>query len=296
MTVELRHLRAFVTIAEEGTVTGASVRLGIGQPALSRTLRQLEEHLGVRLVDRSTHHLHLTAEGTALLPRAASALAAAEAVLDPVRLGRRPLRLGHAWSAAGGRTVALLRAWEAAHPDTALELLRIDDRSAGLARGRVDAALLRGEPADLALLELPLRTEWLLTEPRVAAVPDGDPLAAREEVTLAELADRPIAVNTVSGTTTPRLWPAGGRPERRVEVANTDDWLAIIAAGRAVGVTVDSTAGLRPHPGVTYLPLTDAPALPLVLGWLDPPAHPLVGRLAALARRVMSPEAGSQRL
>ncbi|MBU7599102.1 LysR family transcriptional regulator [Streptomyces sp. P38-E01] len=296
MTAELRHLRAFVTIAEEGTVTGASARLGIGQPALSRTLRQLEEHLGVRLVDRSTHHLDLTAEGAALLPRAASALAAAEAVLDPARLGRRPLRLGHAWSAAGERTVSLLRAWEAAHPDTALELLRIDDRSAGLAQGRVDAALLRGEPADLALLGLPLRTEWLLTEPRVAAVPDGDPLAALERVTLAELADRPIAVNTVSGTTTPRLWPEGGRPECQVEVANTDDWLAIIAAGRAVGVTVDSTAGFRPHPGVTYLPLTDAPALPLVLGWIDPPAHPLVGQLAVLARRIMSPEAGPHRV
>ena len=63
MTADLRHLRAFLAIAAEGSVTRAAARLHVTQPALSRTLRQLEQHLGVRLVDRSTHHLRLTAAG-----------------------------------------------------------------------------------------------------------------------------------------------------------------------------------------------------------------------------------------
>jgi hypothetical protein len=98
MTMELRHLRCFLAIADEGTLTRAATRLHLTQPVVSRALRQLEDHLGVRLVDRSTHHLGLTAAGHAFRVRAASAVAAADAAFDPARLGVWPLRLGHAWS------------------------------------------------------------------------------------------------------------------------------------------------------------------------------------------------------
>lgn len=53
MTVELRHLRAFLAIAEEGSITRAAARLGTGRPVVSRTLRRLEDHMSVLLVDRS---------------------------------------------------------------------------------------------------------------------------------------------------------------------------------------------------------------------------------------------------
>lgn len=287
MTAELRHLRAFVAIAEEGNVTRAAHRLRVGQPALSRTLRQLEEHLGARLVDRSTHHLQLTAAGRALLPRARAALTTLEAALDPANLDGWPLRLGHAWSALGDHTTRLLRAWEEAHPATPLELLRIDDRTAGLAQGRVDAALLRGDRAQFEA-ELRLHTEHLLNEERIAAVPEGSELAGRSCLTLAELADQPVAVNTVSGTTAPLLWPADIRPAAIVAVANTDDWLAAIAAGRAVGVTGESTARLHTHPGVSYRPLSGASPLPVLLCWTVPPTHHAVGELASLAREIIN--------
>jgi len=110
MTAELRHLRAFLAIAAERSITRAAVRLHVTQPALSRTLRQLETHLGVRLIDRSTHHLELTAAGRAYRDRAAAAVAAVDDVLDPARAGTHPLRLGHAWSALGEHTTTLLRA------------------------------------------------------------------------------------------------------------------------------------------------------------------------------------------
>ena len=144
MTMELRHLRCFLAIAEEGTLTRAATRLHLTQPVVSRTLRQLEDHLGVRLIDRSTHHLGLTAAGHAFQIRAASAVAAVDAAFDPAQLGVWPLRLGHAWSAFGELTVSLLRSWLQEYPDVPLELRRIEDRTAGLSRGEVDAALLRG--------------------------------------------------------------------------------------------------------------------------------------------------------
>ncbi|MEU0087610.1 LysR family transcriptional regulator [Streptomyces sp. NPDC006274] len=281
MSIELRHLRCFLAVAEESSVTRAAARLGLTQPSVSRALATLEQHLAVRLVDRSTHHLELTAEGRAFRDRAAVAVAAFDEALDTGRLPHRPLRLGHAWSALGPYTTPLLRRWRTEHPDTALELLRIDDRTAGLARGEVDAAVLRG-PVNIA----GVATELLFTEPRVAAVPSDDPLAARASLTLADLAAGPVVLNTVSGLTTLDLWPADIRPTATVTVANTDDWLTAIAAGRGVGASVASTAQMHAHRGVTYRPLSDAPRVPVHLAWRSSSPHPAVRHLVLLARSV----------
>ncbi|MFF7181955.1 LysR substrate-binding domain-containing protein [Streptomyces sp. NPDC008121] len=281
MGIELRHLRSFLAIAEEGNVTRAAARLHLTQPAVSRTLAALERHLGVRLVDRSTHHLSLTAEGRAFHDRAAAAVAAFDTALDPERLRHRPLRLGHAWAAFGPYTTPLLRRWQHEHPETPLELLRVDDRTAGLVRGEVDAALLRG-PVDAP----GLATEELITETRIAALPADSPLADRTTVLLADLATETVVLNTVSGTTTLDLWPASPRPAGTLTVANTDDWLTAIAAGRGVGVSAASTADMHPHPGVAYRPLTDAPAVHTVLAWRDAAPHPATGALVALAREI----------
>lgn len=277
MTAELRHLRAFLAIAAEGNITRAAARLHVTQPALSRTLRQLETHLGVRLIDRSTHHLRLTAAGRSYRERAAAAVAAVDDVLDPARAGARPLLLGHAWSALGEHTTTLLRTWHGAHPDIPLRLLRIDDRAAGLLRGATDAAVLR-DPGDLP----GLHTELLTTEDRVAAVPAESPLATRDRLSLADLTGWTLAINTVTGTTSLGLWPPGATPAATVEVANTDDWLLAISAGDTVGVTSTATAAMYPHPAITYLPLTDATPIALHVAWRRPPSHPAVPALVTL--------------
>ncbi|POX42203.1 LysR family transcriptional regulator [Streptomyces sp. Ru73] len=282
MTMELRHLRAFLTIAEEGNITRAAARLHTGQPALSRTLRQLEDHFGARLVDRSTHHLALTAAGRTFRDKAAAALAAVEAALDPRGLTSWPLRLGHTWAALGDHTVPLLRRWDQTHPDVPLELRRIDDATAGLTQGKVDAALLRGDVTASGVT-----TEVLLWEERVAVLPADSPLAALDRVTLADLAGRPLVLNTVSGTTTLDLWPPAQRTATTLEVTNTDEWLVAIAAGRAVGISTTATPRNHTHPSVRYRPLVDAPPVPVVLAWRDVPGHPAVPDLLALAREVV---------
>jgi DNA-binding transcriptional LysR family regulator len=281
MTMELRHLRCFLAIAQEGTLTRAATRLHLTQPVVSRTLRQLEDHLGVRLIDRSTHHLGLTAAGHAFQIRAASAVAAADAAFDPAQLGVWPLRLGHAWSAFGELTVSLLRSWMQECPDVPLELRRIEDRTAGLSRGEVDAALLRGPVTTPGI-----RTEPLM-EPRFAAVSAGTPLAARSRLTLGDLAGYPVVLSTASGTTTTDLWPASIRPEATIEVASTDEWLAAIAAGKAVGVTATATASMHPYPGIAYRPLAGAADLAVSLAWTHPPTHPAIAKLVTLAREVI---------
>ncbi|ARZ71836.1 LysR family transcriptional regulator [Streptomyces albireticuli] len=288
MTIELRHLRAFLAIAEAGSVTRAAARLHLSQPALSRTLRQLEDHLGARLVDRSTHHLELTAEGRLFRDKAAAAVAAVEAALDPGCLRSRPLRLGHTWAALGDHTVPLLRRWDRTRPGTPLELLRVDDRTAGLTQGKVDAAVLRGGAGAGA----GLRTEPLLSEERVVVMPADSPLAALPRITLADLAGRPIVLNTVSGTTTTDLWPPAARPVVAVEVTNTDEWLIAIAAGRALGVSTSATPSNHMHPSLVYRPLVDAPPVPVVLAWREGPAHPALPDLLALVRQVLADGAG----
>jgi DNA-binding transcriptional LysR family regulator len=287
MAMELRHLRCFLAIVEEGSLTRAAQRLHLSQPVVSRTLAQVEAHVGVRLVDRSTHHLQLTPAGEAFAARATTALAAVEAAFDAERLRSWPLRLGHAWSALGDRTAALLRCWRERHPATELELRKVDDVGEALRQGVVDAAVLRGErlPAGLQAREL-------RREPRLAVVPAGGSLAGRAALALADLGGEVVAVNTVSGTTTTRLWPAEIRPGRTIEVTNTDDWLAVIAAGRAVGVTTSSTAAMHPYPGVVYVPLSDAPAVPVRVVWQEPPSHPAVPDLVALAGEVLADHEG----
>ncbi|MFD0292515.1 LysR family transcriptional regulator [Streptomyces sp. NPDC127061] len=285
--IEVRHLRAFLAVADEGNVTRAAARLRLTQPAVSRTLAALERHLGILLIDRSTHHLALTPEGVAFRDKAAAAVAAFDAALDPGGLRHWPLRLGHAWSAFGPYTTPLLRRWQELYPQTPLELLRIDDRTAGLTRGEVDAALLRGP------IEAPgLVAEVLFEEDRVAAVAADGPLADRTALRLTDLAGETVVLNTVSGTTTVDLWPPSARPTATLTVANTDDWLTAIAAGRGVGVSAASTTDVHPHSGVAYRPLTDAPPVPVLLARRDVPGHPALPNLVALAREVVGRDAG----
>ncbi|MFC9502858.1 LysR family transcriptional regulator [Streptomyces sp. NPDC057002] len=268
MNVELRHLRALAAIGDEGTITGAAAVLHISQPALSRTLEQLESRIGVRLVDRTTRALALTGVGQRLYERAHLILHQVNDALAEAATGIRPLRIGFAWAALGDRTVPLLRTWREAHPETPVQVHRRDDPEAALRRGEIDAALLRTMPGPGAGLEV----EPLFRERRLVAVPENDPLSRRPIVRLTDLADRSVVLCATAATTT-NLWPDGRRP-RTFEVANVDEWLTVIATGDAVGVTAEATEHSHPHPGIRYLPLADAPPVTVRLVWPRTPTHP----------------------
>ncbi|MGP3979074.1 LysR family transcriptional regulator [Streptomyces sp. 8N114] len=282
MNVELRHLRALAAIGDEGTITGAAHALHISQPALSRTLDQLEARLGTRLVERTTRRLELTEPGRRLWERAHRMLRELDDALAEVVTGPRPLRIGFPWGALGRHTVPLLRSWRTEHPGTPLGVRRCDDPEAELRRGEIDAAFLRTRPAPGAGLQ----ALALYQESRVAAVPDGDPLAERGTVRLADLAPRPVAICATAATTSAELWPEEARPDT-FEVANVDEWLTTIATGDSVGVTAESTLHSYPHPGVRYLPLADADPITVSLVWPHTPTHPATRALCDHAARLL---------
>ncbi len=88
--MDLRHLRTFVTVAEQGTVSKASTRLGIAQPALSRQIKDLESDLGIRLFDRIRRRLLLTTEGEQLLSDCRGIIGAVGSLAERAKILRRP--------------------------------------------------------------------------------------------------------------------------------------------------------------------------------------------------------------
>lgn len=276
MTVEIRHLRAFLTIAEERNLTRAAQRLHITQPALSRTLAQLERELSTRLIDRSTHHLELTDAGRRFEQRAFDAVRSFESAIISVGGSETPLRIGHSWS-AGVHLSSIVRAWNRTARPCSLVIIRSEDRNAGLSTGAVDVALTRG-PVDAGRF----RTVVLDEESRVAALHISDPLSRRRKLALPDLADGAL-VQTSTGITTLELWKDGRRPKLGVEVTTVDDWLVAIASGEGFGVSVASTAALHRHPSVRYVKLTEAPLVPLYLAWPRRGAHPAIKELLRVA-------------
>ncbi|GGI98678.1 hypothetical protein GCM10011581_39830 [Saccharopolyspora subtropica] len=267
MNVELRHLRALAAIGREGTITGAAAALHISQPALSRTLDQLEGRLGTRLVERTTRRLELTEAGQRLWEHACRLLNQLDDALAEVKAGPRPLRVGFAWATLGALTVPLLQQWREEHPDSPVRIYRRDDPEAALRRAEIDIAFLRTQPPP------GFNAVALLHERRMAAVADTDPLAHADAVRLADLADRQVVLCATAATTTASLWPPERRP-RTVEVANVDEWLTVIATGDAVGVTAEGTRHSHPYPGVRYVPVLDVDPVTVHLVWPRNPAHP----------------------
>jgi len=281
MTVELRHLRCFLAIVDEQNITRAAQNLHISQPALSRTLAQLERIVGVRLVDRSTHHLTLTDAGTRFGVTARDAVRCVDEAVAGISADVPPIRLGHNWSSAT-HAAAIMRSWRSEFPDRKLQLRRSDERIAGLAVGKVDVALVRGPITDRSF-----RTTVVDDEPRMAVVPATHSLAKAHSVSLSDLAGETLIVNSVTGTTTLDLWPEPPRPTIGADTSTIDDWLIAIATAAGVGVTVASTATLHPHPDVRFIPISDAPTVPLVLVWPRHNPHPHTKAFVANAQRAV---------
>ncbi|MBO0651896.1 LysR family transcriptional regulator [Streptomyces triculaminicus] len=246
--MELRQLRYFVAVVDEGGFTRAAARLHLAQPGLSAQIRQLEQELGQPLLDRSHRSVTLTETGRAVLPYARAALAAADAVRQTVDaytgLLRGRVSLGLVSGATGNAfdIASFLADFHDAHP--ALEVALTEDTSE-----RMQAALLAGE-LDIALLgptdEVPpagLSLQTVIDAPLAVAVAPGDPLlgpADRTSIPLAELRDRALIClprgTGVRAALERACVQAGFRPRVTFEAA-APHVLAQLAA-RGLGVAV----------------------------------------------------------
>ncbi|MFI5613725.1 LysR family transcriptional regulator [Amycolatopsis sp. NPDC051903] len=274
--IEIRHLRAFESVARLASFTHAGQELAITQPALSRTVRQLEELLRVTLLDRSSRHVELTDAGGAFLEHALRVLAELDRGVAAARR-RGTVKLGFSWLLPTPWAQDTVARFERA-TGSSVDLVRIDDPLAAVQQEKVDVALVRGR-VRAARLQL----VHLFDETRVAVCADRSPLAVESEVDWADIPNWPLVVNIVNGTTGPWSWPDGEGPATIVETANFDEWIESVAAGRGIGVVPEVAVRRTIHPSVKFVPITNAPTIPVALAFLPSANGPVLRRFVEAA-------------
>jgi len=284
--MELRHLRYFVAIAEERSISRAAERLWIAQPGLSTQVRRLETELGVQLFHRHTRGVDLTPAGEVFLERARLALAAAEearsigAELGSGLVGT--VRLGISVEAPSRLAAPLLAAFAAARPD--VEVTVFESYSGTLMRdlrdGRLDAML-----APTAFSSADLRFLRLAPEPWVVLVGARHRLANTDAIAAHRLQgerivvtghrdgaghDRAVADLLTGLGITPVLHRGGPGPAL----------YAAVAAGDALAL---STAAAARGGDVVVRPLDPTRRVRFALLWRDETPAPALGALIRAA-------------
>jgi DNA-binding transcriptional LysR family regulator len=277
-SIELRHLRYFVAVTEEGHFTRAAARLHMAQPPLSAQIRQLERRIGAILFDRSPGRVSLTPAGEALSESAYAALAAVDVGIEAVRAVAAGQR-GRVRVAVGA-TVGLDRALAAVStlarraPDVRVDVIRAVDAERLLAEGRVEVAFLHG-----LLRHGSLSQAVLDTETRVALVPAVHQLARAEEPTLAELLGDEL------------LEPYEGAIGVGRRSDSMEELLACVAAGRGLAVVPHGLVG-NVAPAISVVRLSDAPPSPIVMAHRREAAGPATtAYVAAVIETQRSPNA-----
>ena len=291
--VHVRDLRYFVAVAEELHFTRAAEKLYVSQPALSKQIRALERQLGAELFRRDRQGVALTAAGAALLPYAQRVLAVwaegASALGEVSAAERSTLVVGMSTSPGrGGLLPAIRSRFTAAHPEANVRLRQVgwDDPTAGLADG----------DTDVAFVWLPLpdgeRYDWTVVaeEPRLVALPDTHPLAARAEVDFADLVDEPFLALPPDAGPLRDHWLAlderGGQlPRIGAEIASTEETYEALVAGLGVCLVATGNAHLITLGGVITRPVHGISPSRYALAWRrEDGERPLVRAYAEACR------------
>ncbi len=273
--MELRHLRYFVTLAEELHFGRAAEKLHISQPPLSMQIRSLEQELGVKLLHRTQRHVSLTQAGHAFLQETRQILARLE---QAVLLTRRASRGEIGELAVGFISVAdynvlpvVLREFRQRFPLVNLTLREAttDAQIRDLLAGRIDVGFVL-PPIDESVLQ----AACLVREPLVVALPDRHPLAQRPgRLALAKLKDQPFIL--FPRQMAPGLYDdvvsfcraAGFSPRVEQEAIQMQTIVSLVSAELGVALIPASLTNLR-RTGVTYKALKDAsPLTEIHLAW-----------------------------
>lgn len=241
MSPTLRQLRAFVFLARAGSFTLAAEHMHVTQAALSGLIKELEQTLGVRLVDRSTRKIALTDIGRELYPLFSKMIDDLDGALHDVanhtKLKKGMVRIAAPQLMACTLLPEVIAAYRAAHPDIQVKLVdcAVENVTARVGSGEVDVGI--GPERDAAAQ---IDAALLFEMPFVLVFPQGHPLEARERVTWQDLADHPFI--SLQGQFTERLLSDMHSALRDVplnpanEVTFMTTALAMVAAN--LGVTV----------------------------------------------------------
>ena len=265
--MELRHLRYFVAVADEKNFTRAAERLHIAQPPLSRQVQQLEEELGVLLIEKGSRPLRLTEAGKFFHAHAQELLdKAADLKAMTQRVGKidRKFAIGFVASTLYGLLPEIVRRFRnrfesveiSFHEMTTMEQLQ------ALKEGRIDVGFGRLKSEDPAIRRIVLREEAL-----IVALPVGHRLAALEgALKLADLvqetllvypkAPRPSFADQVLATFMERnLVPQQVQEVRELQIA-----IGLVGAGQGIAIVPQSLQGMI-RTDVVYRPLDDLKAV-----------------------------------
>ena len=247
MTINLHHLRIFARVAEQGGFSRAASALRISQPAVSKSVAELERQLGTTLIDRTGRTTTLTDAGAMLFTRARELFAVEQSAEDELRtlkgLEGGVLRIAASTTIVNYLLPAYLARFRDAHPRVTLRVASANTRDV--------ARAMLGRRADIALVEGPVEHDRLETLPwredeLVVIAHPGHALAHRRRLRLADLSDAPFIVRE-RGSGTRRvaeeaLASHGVSVNVGLELASTEAIKQAVGAG--LGLAIVSRAAI----------------------------------------------------
>lgn len=262
MNVNLRHVRAFLTVARLGSFTRAAAELHASQPALTVQVREFEERIGLRLFDRSSRGVSVTRAGQELAGKLERLQGEFDAVIAETRetaAGRRGVvRLACLQSVAGTVLPPAIARFRKAHPMIQFAIKDVSGaRTLDMVRdGVVDFGLV-----DMPSIEPALEFEPLLGAHLHAVLPPGHPLQRVRRLTLARVAEYPMILMDRE-TSARRLVDAafaqaGCQPLCVAEVVALSSALAMVRFGAGITVLPISARDGPLHTGVVVRPVQD---------------------------------------
>jgi len=282
MTVEIRHLRYFVAVAEKLHFTQAAEELHLAQPALSHQIQRLESTLQIRLLHRNTRSVALTDAGVQFLVRAKAAVAAFDEALESasrLRLGE----VGHVAFGINPRTqhhipASVTRAMGERCPDVAVDVIAEATSMlvADVMGGHLDVALCLC-PVEQAGLNI----ELVRRERLFVALPGGHPLSERTELSLTDLREEswllPSDRKAIGCNTLLRQQCASLGIEIRAAGVHPDydHAFSIVAGGLGIEIVPEDFVPEQEISGVHFVPLAEI-TMPLALVWRSDNVDPVL--------------------
>lgn len=280
--MELRHLRYFVAVAEEGSLTvAAERRLHTAQPSLSRQIRDLEDQVGVSLMTRNARGIALTAAGRAFLDHARLALTQADAAVQAARRAAEPERQTFALGFLTGQEIDWLphatRILRDELPNIEVRVLSehsvqlVED----LARRKLDLAFLRPEPRP------DIKYKIIAQEPLVAILPSDHPLATREAIDPRDLADETFigiseTAHLLRAVVTTYLHKLEVRIAPQHEIDNVATAISLVASTRGVALLPAYAENFLTWSVVSRPLKGDVPKIDLAIGYHRENTSPLL--------------------
>lgn len=296
MELSLKGLRCLIAVAEDLHFGRAAERLGIAQPAVTQQLQRLESSVNMQLVHRDGRRVALTEAGRALLPHARRTLAASEQGVKAARAAARgeqgELTIGLTAAVPPAQLVDLLRRFGSARPEIQVTVREttIEAAYGQLTSEDLQVAVTTGfapppGPAEIGFVEL-------ASEPLMAAVPEGHPLATFERpLTLPDmaaerfsvigrdvLAGRPLGIHGMCERD-------GFEPLVFAEVRDTMMQLAMVATGRSVAILPRSAARYAPAE-VKFVPIDYDRPFRTLLGYHTRSVSPALETLLGMTKLV----------